>query len=367
MQWSEAHRRYNPLRKSWVLCSPHRTQRPWQGQQEKPQVEKRPEYDEKCYLCPGNTRAQGQANPKYEETFVFVNDFSAVKPRDTLPQADGSSAEESEEDELFRAEQATGKCVVICFNPRHDITLAQMTYPQVSGVINAWKKVYTDAVNNPEVRYCQIFENKGAAMGCSNPHPHGQAWTTNIIPEEPDIEHACLAEYAHNHNGKGLLEDYVAKELAILAKAESSGNHAQNRFVDVNDSFIAVIPFWATWPFEVLVVSRRKIGNITQLTEKEQTDFAHILRNVALRYDNLFQTSFPYSMGIHQSFAEPNIDPKSEPEHLHVHFYPPLLRSATVRKFLVGFEMLGMPQRDVTPESAAAQLRAVDGNATVFV
>jgi UDPglucose--hexose-1-phosphate uridylyltransferase len=351
MLWNEAHRRYNPLRKSWVLCSPHRTQRPWQGQQEKPQLDKRPEYDEKCYLCPGNIRAQGHANPKYEQTFVFPNDFAAVKPEQSLPATDSTDI-----DELFRAEQTTGKCVVICFSPRHDLTLAQMTQPEIRGVINAWTEVYLDAQQNPEIAYCQIFENKGAAMGCSNPHPHGQAWMTSVVPEEPSIEHECLKEYAHSHNGRGLLEDYVTKEQNFL----NTHDESNNRFVEVNESFIAVVPFWATWPFEVLVVSRRKIGNISQLSDHEKDDFASILRVVALRYDNLFECSFPYSMGLHQSFV--NDDKADEDvEHLHVHFYPPLLRSATVRKFLVGFEMLGMPQRDVTPESAAAMLRKVDG------
>lgn len=357
MDFSQPHQRYNPLRKSWVLCSPHRTQRPWQGQQEKAQVEKRPQYDEKCYLCPGNTRANGSVNDKYSQTFIFVNDFAAVKPKAELP--DPTSAEKEEHDELFRAQPATGKCVVICFSPRHDLTLAQMKHDEVMGVIDAWKGVYTDAVKNPEVNYCQIFENKGQAMGCSNPHPHGQAWMTSIIPEEPAIEHASLKEYQAKHHGRGLLEDYVEQEL----QRKNSGN-GENRFIEINDSFVALVPYWAVWPFEIIVVSRVKIGNVTELTVKQQSDFADILLRVAVRYDNLFECSFPYSMGLHQSYAVPHDNnssvEKDNVEHLHVHFYPPLLRSATVRKFLVGFEMLGMPQRDITPEMAATMLRKVD-------
>lgn len=352
MYYSEPHRRFNPLRNSWVLCSPHRTQRPWQGAQESAQVEKRPEYDEKCYLCPGNVRANGEQNEKYDSTFIFENDFAAVKSVEEVSKADGPNVQAN--DDLFRAEQVTGRCYVICFNPRHDLTLAQMTYGEVSKVIDAWCEIYKLAQANKEVQYCQTFENKGSAMGCSNPHPHGQTWMTSIIPEEPAMEHENLLEYSKKHNGRGLLEDYIAKELTY----HEAKDEANNRFVEINDSFIAVIPYWAVWPYEILVVSRRKVGNVNQLNAKEKEDFAHILRDVALRYDNLFQTSFPYSMGLHQSFVnseEPDV------EHLHVHFYPPLLRSATVKKFLVGFEMLGMPQRDITPESAAANLRKVDG------
>jgi UDPglucose--hexose-1-phosphate uridylyltransferase len=225
-----------------------------------------------------------------------------------------------------------------------------MTAEQIEKVVEAWKEVYAEAQQNPEINYCQIFENKGQAMGCSNPHPHGQVWMTNIIPEEPAIEHECLMEYESKHN-KGLLEDYVEKEL-VYSKDEKS-----NRIVALNDSFTALVPFWATWPFEVMLVSRRKVNNIRQLSDKESKDFSSILLEVTLRYDNLFGCSFPYSMGLHQAFT----DGKDSVEHLHLHFYPPLLRSATVRKFLVGFEMLGMPQRDITPETAAAMLRKVDG------
>lgn len=348
LNWSEAHQRYNPLRKSWVLCSPHRTLRPWQGQQEGPQLDQRPQYDEKCYLCPGNKRAQGEANPKYETTYVFTNDFAAVKPASELGD---TFSPKIQGDDLFRAQQATGRCSVICFSPRHDLTLARMSQPEIRNVINAWKDVYQGACEDPEIAYCQIFENKGAAMGCSNPHPHGQAWMTSIVPEEPAIEHKCLGEYEETHQGRGMLEEYVAQELEKSHK--STGD--DHRVIDSNESFVALVPYWATWPFEVMVVSKRKIGNVCQLTEQEQKDFAEILKKVAVRYDNLFECSFPYSMGLHQLPANAS----EGPEHLHVHFYPPLLRSASVKKFLVGFEMMGMPQRDITPEQAAAKLRAL--------
>ncbi|KAA8906909.1 hypothetical protein TRICI_005047 [Trichomonascus ciferrii] len=358
IQWNEAHRRYNPLRKSWVLCSPHRTQRPWQGQQEKASTERRPEYDEKCYLCPGNTRAQGQANPQYKETFVFVNDFSAVKPAASIK--DGEASEVAN-DELFKAEQSTGRCVVICFNPRHDLTLAQMSQSEITAVIRAWKEVYQSAVDDPEINHCQIFENKGAAMGCSNPHPHGQAWMTSMVPEEPAVEHDCLKQYQLTHNGRGMLEDYVSRELAFVAR----GDEANNRIVCQNDDFVALVPFWATWPFETMVISRRKVPSVIELTEQEVENFASILSQLTRKYDNLFETSFPYSMGLHQaatSSAEAQLrEDGGCAEHLHLHFYPPLLRSASVKKFLVGFEMLGMPQRDITPERAAATLRGLDG------
>ncbi|CAN6665494.1 hypothetical protein TRVA0_037S00430 [Trichomonascus vanleenenianus] len=349
--WKEPHKRYNPLRGSWVLCSPHRTQRPWQGQQESASGEKRPAYDPQCYLCPGNTRSQGQQNPQYPETFVFVNDFSAVKPLESMGAAAQGEATASSS-ELMRAERVSGKCVVICFNPRHDLTLAQMSQAEIVRVVEVWKDVYRDAVANPEVKYCQIFENKGAAMGCSNPHPHGQAWMTSVVPEEPAVEHECMTKY-HAQHGRGMLEDYVAQELA----AHETGDDSQDRVVELNASFVAVVPFWATWPFEIMVISRRKVGSVADLTAQESQDFAEILGRVALRYDNLFETSFPYSMGLHQAFAEHS---ESSVEHLHVHFYPPLLRSATVKKFLVGFEMLGMPQRDLTPETAASTLRKVN-------
>lgn len=304
----------------------------------------KPEYDEKCYLCPGNTRANGEQNPAYKSTYVFPNDFAAVMPITPYSLAEESSS--CKDNDLFKAEPVSGNCSVICFSPKHNVTLAHITPSEISVVIDAWKKVYQSAREDPEVKYCQIFENKGAAMGCSNPHPHGQAWMTSIVPDEPRIEHESLLKY-YQKNQKHMLEDYVEKEIALIG---TEGD----RIIDLNDTFVLLVPFWATWPFETMIVSRKRIPNLLDLDDKQQLDLADIISRAAIRYDNLFKTSFPYSMGIHQSFVggdEPDV------EHLLFHFYPPLLRSATVRKFLVGFELLGMPQRDITPESAAASLR----------
>lgn len=333
------HRRYNPLRDSWVLCSPHRTSRPWQGAQETVGSDDKPEYDSKCYLCPKNQRANGESNPAYESTFVFDNDFAAVTPKTENTPAAISG-------DLFRAEPVNGNCKVICFSPKHNVTLAHMAPEEIVTVIDAWKAVYNSAKADKDVNYCQIFENKGAAMGCSNPHPHGQAWMTSVVPDEPRIEHECLLNYYKKHNTH-MLEDYVAKEEAVT-------DEQQNRIIDANDTFVLLVPFWATWPFETMIVSRKRIGSIADLTPSQQKDFADIISRVTIRYDNLFKCSFPYSMGIHQSFVGGD---EEDVEHLLLHFYPPLLRSATVRKFLVGFELLGMPQRDITPETAAQSLR----------
>lgn len=345
---SEPHRRYNPLTQEWILVSPHRTQRPWQGAQEAISRETRPQYDPKCYLCPGNTRMNGEVNDKYEETFVFPNDFAAVKPAEAV-----ETGEVEQEDDLFKAETVTGTCKVICFSPRHDQTLAQLSHSGLLTVIEAWKSVLKGAQDQGQdkIAYCQIFENKGAAMGCSNPHPHGQAWLTSVVPDEPAKETVSLEEYKQKHGGRGLLEDYVQREL------KASQDPDQNRIVAQTETFIAVVPYWATWPFETLVLPVRRAHNIGSLTKQEEADLATVLKELTIRYDNLFKTSFPYSMGLHQSVSVED----DGTSHLHLHFYPPLLRSATVKKFLVGFELLGMAQRDLTPEKAAQSLRAVDG------
>lgn len=345
---TEPHRRYNPLTRSWILVSPHRTQRPWQGAQESGAVDARPSYDPKCYLCPGNSRAGGEVNEKYTETFVFTNDFAAVKPPSAESEAALKEAKQEQQDELFRAEPVTGTCQVICFSPQHDKTLAQLPVAGIQTVIKTWQKVLRTAQAHADVTYCQIFENKGSAMGCSNPHPHGQAWMTSIVPEEPAHEALSLADYQRKH-AKGLLEDYVEKELSAAGTP---------RVVVQRDTFVAVVPYWATWPFEILVVSRRRVPSLLALTADEEADLAAVLKEITVRYDNLFLTSFPYSMGIHQALPGA---PEEDVAHLHFHFYPPLLRSATVKKFLVGFEMLGMAQRDLTAEKAAEMLRAVDG------
>lgn len=327
-------RRLNPLIGEWVLVSPHRTQRPWQGQMEKLPPDTRPEYDPKCYLCPGNSRAGGVRNPKYETTFVFENDFAALKT-DTPPGR-------FEQDGLLRAESEHGSCRVVCFNPRHDLTLARMTVEQIVPVVDTWAAQFEELSSNPTLGYVQIFENRGEMMGASNPHPHCQIWASGSLPDEPSKELAAQSAF-RERTGRCLLCDYIALE-----------ERGADRVVCANDSFIAVVPFWAVWPFELLLVSRRHLPEVTALNSDERTALADILRRIATRYDNLFETSFPYTMGFHQRPS----DRAEHPEwHFHAHYYPPLLRSATVRKFMVGYEMLATPQRDITPESAAQRLR----------
>jgi UDPglucose--hexose-1-phosphate uridylyltransferase len=327
------HRRLNPLTGEWVLVSPHRTQRPWQGQVDKPGNIQRLRYDPTCYLCPGNERAGGVRNPKYSSTFVFDNDYPAL-----LPHAAGSALNEND---LLVAEPEAGICRVACFLPRHDLTLAGMTQQEIVAVIELWKEQFVDLASRDFINYVQIFENRGSMMGASNPHPHCQIWATSSIPNEPLKEKASMERYLEAHR-KCLLCEYVRQE------ADSE------RLIFKNSSFIAVVPFWAIWPFEILLLAQRHTPDLTDLTPGETLDLAELLQNSTACYDQLFQTPFPYSMGFHQQ----PVDGKPHPEsHLHAHFYPPLLRSADIRKFMVGFEMLASPQRDITPESAAQLLR----------
>jgi UDPglucose--hexose-1-phosphate uridylyltransferase len=332
----DPHRRFNPLTREWVLVSPHRTQRPWQGQMEKPAIESQPEFDPTCYLCPGNPRAGGVRNPAYTSTFVFDNDFAALKP--------GGSAERFEKDGLLVAEAEPGICRVVCFSPKHNLTIAGMSPAELRAVVDTWVEQYVSLGADPNIGYVQIFENRGAMMGASNPHPHCQIWSSRTIPNEPSKEQASLLEWRSSH-GNCLLCEYTKLEV-------SEGS----RIVDANEHFVTVVPFWAVWPFETMVLSRRHMASIDQLSGNERDGVADILKRTTARYDRLFETSFPYSMGFHQ---RPTDGSAHEEWHLHLHFYPPLLRSATVRKFLVGYEMLGSPQRDITPESAAERLRAL--------
>lgn len=328
------HRRHNPLTGEWVLVSPHRSIRPWQGQVEKVQEENRPEYDSKCYLCPGNERAGGKVNPTYSGTYSFTNDFSALLS-DTPKGVYNDTS-------LFKAESVNGKCKVICFSPRHDLTIPQMEVRTIKGVVDVWQKEYNELGMKPDVNYIQIFENKGSIMGCSNPHPHGQIWSSSSIPSEIQKEIINQQNY-FEQNGRTLLSDYLEAELK---KGE--------RLLCQNKYFVALIPFWAVWPFEAMIISHKAHQNISTLDDEEKMALADIYKQLTIMYDNLFEVSFAYSAGIHQSPT----DDKNHPHwHLHLHFYPPLLRSAAVKKFMVGYEMLAEAQRDITPEQSAFRLR----------
>lgn len=329
-----SHRRFNPLTGEWILVSPHRTKRPWQGKVENNNQEIRPEHDPKCYLCPGNERAGGMNNPDYESTFVFQNDFSALMP--DIPDGDYADGE------LFYAKSEKGLCKVICFSPRHDITIPEMEVEDIKKVIDVWQKEYQDLGRLDYVNYVQVFENKGDIMGCSNPHPHGQIWSQNAVPTEPAKEQEKQQAYFDKH-GRTLLGDYLKRELQFKERILVENNH-----------FVALVPFWATWPFETMILSKKPASDISELTEDEKLAFADCYKKLTVMYDNLFETSFPYSAGLHQAPT----DGQEHPEwHLHMHFYPPLLRSATVKKFMVGYEMMANPQRDITAEQSAGRLR----------
>jgi UDPglucose--hexose-1-phosphate uridylyltransferase len=328
------HRRLNSLTGEWILVSPHRAMRPWQGQVEKENIAHLPEYDPSCYLCPGNTRAGGKINPKYTDTFLFTNDFSSL-----LPNTPHGTINEND---LLIAEAEQGICKVICFSPRHDLSVPEMTIESIRKVIEVWVREYHDLGKLDYINSVQIFENKGSMMGCSNPHPHCQIWAQRSIPVEPEKEQKQLSAYFHQH-GRTLLNDYLQLEIS-----------KEIRIICSNDSFVSLVPFWACWPFETLIISRRPVPSLRSLTDLEKTDLASIYRQITIRYDNLFQTSFPYSMGFHQAPT----DGTDHPEwHLHMHFYPPLLRSATVKKFMVGYELLANPQRDFTAEQSAERLK----------
>jgi UDPglucose--hexose-1-phosphate uridylyltransferase len=328
------HRRFNPLTREWVLVSPQRAQRPWQGKLESP-APKVPEFDPACYLCPSNERASGARNPRYSSTFVFDNDYAALKP-------DTPKAVVRECNDLIQAQSEEGLCKVVCFSPRHDLTLARMPADQIRAVLDVWKSEFESIGSLPHVNYVQIFENRGEIMGCSNPHPHCQIWANQTIPNEPAKEQLSQQEYCNN-TGRCLLCDYLTYE-----------ENAGERIVCQNEAFLAVVPFWAIWPFETLLLSRQHSSDIAALDNRQLTGLADILKQLTTRYDRLFDVSFPYSMGFHQ---RPTDGHEHREWHFHAHYYPPLLRSAVVRKFMVGYEMLASPQRDLTPESAAEQLR----------
>ncbi len=341
-QWQYPHRRWNPLRRSWVMVSPHRTQRPWQGEVSRTVAAVGSSYDPECYLCPGNTRANGETNPAYAEVFSFVNDYAAVLT--TPPQHP-----ETLVSPLLAAEAVQGICKVLCFHPDHSLTLAKMTPQQILPVIDAWARETEAIAKTHWIRSIQVFENRGAMMGASNPHPHCQIWATSHVPDESALELEAQQAYLSDR-GRCLLCDYLAAELdPAIGKGD--------RVVLENAHFVALVPWWAVWPFETIILPRRHFGLFPELDPQERKGLAEILNRLTRRYDRLFDVSFPYTMGFHQSPV--NVEP-APAHHFHAHFYPPLLRSATVRKFMVGFEMLGMPQRDITPESAAARLRLIE-------
>ncbi|MBN2011657.1 UDP-glucose--hexose-1-phosphate uridylyltransferase [candidate division KSB1 bacterium] len=331
-----AHRRYNPLTGDWILVSPHRTKRPWQGKVENPPITKRPSYDPTCYLCPGNERAGGLKNPDYTNVYVFTNDFSALVP--DVP------AGEYIHGDLLRAESERGLCKVVCFSPRHDLTIPEMDVNAIKNVVDVWTTQYEELGALDYISYVQIFENKGDIMGCSNPHPHGQIWAQACVPHEPSKESEKQRLYLEKHQAT-LLGDYLELEVKL-----------QERIVTSNRHFVALVPFWAFWPFEAMIISRQSKQHLLQLNDDERNAFADIYKQLTIMYDNLFNVSFPYSAGIHQAPTDGHDHPEW---HLHMHFYPPLLRSATIKKFMVGYEMLANPQRDITAEQAAQRLRDV--------
>jgi UDPglucose--hexose-1-phosphate uridylyltransferase len=328
-----SHKRFNILTGEWVLVSPHRAKRPWQGQNEEISNEKHPIHDPNCYLCAGNTRVNGEENPKYDDVFVFINDFAALQT---------TSPKFAVNEGLFIAESEQGICKVVCFSPDHSKSLADMSVENINKVVKAWQNQYTELGSNNMVNYVQIFENKGAVMGCSNPHPHGQIWSQSTLPNEVDKKDQRLKAYFIKNNSN-LLGDYLKQEL-----------EANERIIYQNDAFIVLTPFWAVWPFETMIVPKKQCENITMISQQDSLNFADAISKTTKAYDKLFNCSFPYSSGIHQSPTNGEIN---DHWRWHMSFYPPLLRSATVKKFMVGYEMFGSPQRDITPEQAAKRLR----------
>ena len=330
---SHPHRRFNPLTEEWVLVSPHRAARPWQGAVEKSEALSHLAHDPECYLCPSNQRSGGELNPDFKDVFVFTNDFSALDQN--------GSGEVVMSHPLMRMKSEHGICRVLCFSPRHDLTIPALEVSQIRKVIDAWIKEYQELGAMPTIGHVQIFENKGSIMGCSNPHPHGQIWAQESIPVQALKKQITQKAYMAL-NQTSLLGDYLKEEL-----------RQKTRIIFENDSFVALIPFWAAWPCEAMLIPKRQIPSISELTEPERNDFAGAYKRLTTVYDRLFETSFPYSAGIHQA---PTDGKPHEYWQMHMSFYPPLLRSASVRKFMVGYELFGEPQRDLTPEICAQTL-----------
>lgn len=329
------HRRYNILTGEWVLVSPHRTKRPWQGKEEKQSIANRPSYDPNCYLCPGNTRASGATNPQYDGPYSFVNDFSALlseTPKEVFSEG------------LLKGVSERGICKVVCFSPDHSLTLPIMKVEEIQNVVKLWKREYEELSEVSYINHIQIFENKGDIMGCSNPHPHGQIWAQESIPLEVSKKTERMKKYWLEEN-QSLLQAYLKQEL-----------EAKERIILENDHFVALVPYWAIWPYEAMILPKEHKRSIKELNEDEIASFAEIIKDLTIRYDNLFNCSFPYSAGIHQAPADGDLH---EEWHFHMSFYPPLLRSATVKKFMVGYEMFADPQRDITAEQAAGTLKSL--------
>lgn len=331
-----SHRRYNPFTGAYVQVSPHRSNRPWQGQQEKTFKTQGLSYDPECFLCPGNKRVGGESNPDYTNTYVFKNDFGALN--------EDVSEGVFEEGEFFRAKSERGICKVVCFSPDHSKTIPELSLDQVTAVVRTWKREYADLGAKPFINHVQIFENKGEVMGCSNPHPHGQIWAQESIPDEPAKKQKHFEEY-YSRTGHNMVCDYVKEEL-----------QRKDRLIYENESFAIVIPFWAVWPFEAMIAPKNHLASLEDMEEVRMQDFADAYKVLTMKYDKLFDVSFPYSAGIHQAPTDGNAHPEWD---LHMVFYPPLLRSATVKKFMVGYEMLANPQRDLTAEKAADILRGL--------
>ena len=335
-QKQHPHRRYNPLLDEWILVSPQRASRPWQGQTEKRTEEKLPAHDEHCYLCSGNLRINGEKNPEYKGVYVFANDFGSLMKEEVESSFESSG--------FFTLQPERGINRVICFSENHSLTLPEMETDDIKKVVDVWQKQYEELGSLDYINHVQIFENKGQMMGCSNPHPHGQIWAQSSIPSIIAKTQENLKKYFEK-NGTSLLEDYIKKELEI-----------NERIILENEDFVAIVPFWAVWPYETMIVSKRKLENLLQFSEAEKQSLASMIKDVTTKYDNLFEISFPYSAGIHQSPTDGDPHPEW---HFHMHFYPPLLRNAEVKKFMVGYEMLAEPQRDITPEQSAQVLKGL--------
>jgi UDPglucose--hexose-1-phosphate uridylyltransferase len=361
MDKSLPHRRYNPLTDEWVLVSPQRATRPWLGAVEKVTQERRPEYDPKCYLCPGNTRANSMVNPDYTSVYVFDNDFPALLGIENEELRIENSLSQFS---LLNSQLETGVCRVICFSPRHDLTLAELPVEGIRAVVEAWVAQCEELGVRDDIAYVQLFENKGEIMGCSNPHPHGQLWATRHVPTEIAKETRCQSSYflgerdkvtgRQGDKGTHLVSGSPGHPLLLdyLDIEQRDGS----RIIFENEHFVCLVPFWAVWPFETMILPKRHVRHIVELSDAERDALADALKRIAVRYDNLFEVSFPYTMGVHQA---PYDGEPHEEWQLHLHFYPPLLRSATVKKFMVGYEMLAQPQRDLTAEQAAERLRGL--------